>query len=116
MDIIGIIICSIFANIVVSEVGVNYMKDERYVKEERALVKIRLMTAGSVMEQLVLFFTIYFLGEVKIHQNLLEPYAAGVPDPGISLLLRLAGIVCSALLLVIALLIILLKGKRKNTT
>ena len=116
VDIIGIIICSIFANIVVSEVGVNYMKDERYVKEERALVKIRLMTAGSVMEQLVLFFTIYFLGEVKIHQNLLEPYAAGVPDPGISLLLRLAGIVCSALLLVIALLIILLKGKRKNTT
>ena len=116
VNIIGIIICSIFANIVVSEVGVNYMKDERYVKEERALVKIRLMTAGSVMEQLVLFFTIYFLGEVKIHQNLLEPYAAGVPDPGISILLRLAGIVCSALLLVIALLIILLKGKRKNTT
>ena len=114
INIIGIILSSTFANIVVSEVGAKYMKDERYVKEERSLVKIRLQTAGSIMEQLVLFFTIYVLGELGIHQNLLEPYSIGMPNPDISLLLRTTGLICSGLLLIVAVLIVCFAGKRRK--
>ena len=114
LNIVGIVLCSTFANIVVSEVSNNYLKDERYVVEERALVKTRLQTAGSIMEQLILFFTIYFLGEVKIHENLLEPYAAGTPNPEIALLLRGTGILCSLILLVIGVLIVIFAGKKEK--
>lgn len=114
MNIVGIILSSIFANIVVSEVNVNYMKDPRYVPEERALVKTRLQTAGSIMEQLVLFFIIYIVGEAGIHENLLEPYVAGNPNPEIALILRATGLICSFMLLIIAVLIVCIAGKRRN--
>ena len=114
LNIVGIILSSTFANIVVSEVNVNYMKDQRYKTEERALVKTRLQTAGSIMEQLVLFFTIYVVGETGIHINLLEPYVNGTPNPEISLILRATGLICSLMLLIIALLIVCLAGKRRK--
>ena len=114
VTIIGIILCSTFANILIAEVGDNYMKDERYVKEERALVKIRLLTAGSIMEQLVLFFTIYILGETGIHQNLLEPYVSKTPNLELSFLLRSSGFVCCGILLIVAILIVCVAGKRRK--
>ena len=110
----GIILSSTFANIVVSLVNVNYMKDQRYRLEERALVKTRLQTAGSIMEQLVLFFTIYIVGETGIHINLLEPYVNGTPNPEMSLILRATGLICSLMLLIIAILIVCLAGKRRK--
>lgn len=116
INILGIVLSSTFANIVVSEVSGKYMKDERYVIEERALVKIRLQTAGSVMEQLILFFTIYIVGEYGIHQNLLEAYASKTPAPEISLVLRATGVICCALLLAIAVLIVCFAGKRQSKT
>ncbi|MDY5986193.1 hypothetical protein [Sporofaciens sp. SGI.106] len=114
VNLTGIVLCGIFANIVVSEVSARYMKDERYVREERALVRIRLQTTGSIIEQLILFFTIYMLGEMRIHQNLLEPYAAGIPNPGVSLLLRTTGLICCTLLLLGAVLIVCFAGKRRK--
>ena len=114
LNIVGIILSSTFANILVSEVNVNYMKDQRYKTEERALVKTRLQTAGSIMEQLVLFFTIYIVGETGIHINLLEPYVNGTPNPEISLILRATGLICSLMLLIIAILIVCLAGKRRK--
>ena len=114
LNIVGIILSSTFANIVVSEVNVNYMKDQRYKTEERALVKTRLQTAGSIMEQLVLFFTIYIVGETGIHINLLEPYVKGTPNPELSLILRATGLICSLMLLIIAILIVCLAGKRRK--
>lgn len=114
LNIVGIILSSTFANIVVSEVNVNYMKDQRYKTEERALVKTRLQTAGSIMEQLVLFFTIYVVGETGIHINLLEPYVNGTPNPELSLILRATGLICSLMLLIIAILIVCLAGKRRK--
>ena len=114
LNIVGIILSSTFANIVVSLVNVNYMKDQRYKTEERALVKTRLQTAGSIMEQLVLFFTIYVVGETGIHINLLEPYVNGTPNPEMSLILRATGLICSLMLLIIAILIVCLAGKRRK--
>ena len=114
LNIVGIILSSTFANIVVSLVNVNYMKDQRYKTEERALVKTRLQTAGSIMEQLVLFFTIYIVGETGIHINLLEPYVNGTPNPELSLILRATGLICSLMLLIIAILIVCLAGKRRK--
>ena len=114
LNVVGIILSSIFANIVVAEVNVNYMNDKRYVPEERALVKTRLQTAGSIMEQLVLFFTIYIVGEAGIHENLLEPYVAGNPNPEIALILRATGLICSLMLLIVAILIVCVAGKKRN--
>ena len=47
------------------------------------------------------------------HQNLLEAYAAGIPDPSLSLLLHKVGLICSAILLLSAILIVCFSGKRK---
>ncbi|MGN0907140.1 MAG: hypothetical protein ACI4NM_08330 [Bullifex sp.] len=106
VNMIGIVLAGLFANVAVAEAGDGYMKDERYVPEERGLVRLRIQTAGSVIEQLVLFFTIYVLGEYRIHENLLAPYAAGLPDPEVSLKLRMAGMICSVLLSATAVLIV----------
>ena len=114
MTILGIVLSGLFANIAAAVVGRSYMGDERYVPEERALVRIRIQTTGSIIEQLVLFFTIYVIGEYRLHENLLEPYAAGLPDPGISLKLRFAGFISASLLFVIAVLITCFAGRKKK--
>ena len=91
-----------------------YSTDKRHVKLERPLVRIRLQTAGSIISQLVMFFTIYLLGEIGVHHNLLEAYAAGNPDPSITLLLNITGLICSFILLISAILIIALADKKEG--
>ena len=113
ISLLGLFLSSTWANVISSEVGARYMEDSRYVKNERALVRFRLQTAGSIIEQLFLFFTIYIMGDVSIHENILAPYAAGVPDAWVSLPLRASGFICSLLLLAAALAIVFFSGKRK---
>ena len=112
INLIGLTLAEAFANIVSSEIGGRYLADERHVKLERPLVRLRIQTAGSIISQLVMFFTIYLLGEIGVHQNLLQAYAAGTPDPTIGLLLRSAGVICSSILLISAFLIILIGVKK----
>ena len=66
------------------------------------------------MQQLAMFFIIYLLGEWGMHRNLLEAYAAGTPDPKLSLLLRTAGLILSAGLLLSAVLIERFTGKQRG--
>ena len=113
ISLLGLFLSSTWANVISSEVGARYMEDSRYIKNERALVRFRLQTAGSIIEQLCLFFTIYIMGDVSIHENILAPYAAGVPDAWVSLPLRASGFICSLLLLAAALAIVFFSGKRK---
>ena len=61
-----------------------------------------------------MFFIIYLLGELGIHRNLLEAYAAGTPDPNLSLLLFTAGLILSAGLLLSAILIVRFTGKQRS--
>ena len=94
--------------------GARYMRDERHVPLERTLVRLRIQTAGSILQQLAMFFIIYLLGELGIHRNLLEAYAAGTPDPNLSLLLCTAGLILSAGLLLSAILIVRFPGKQRS--
>lgn len=114
INLIGIMLSMAFGNITATEAAARYMKDERHEPLERSLVRLRIYAAGTILEQLVLFFTIYLCGEFRIHQNLLEAYAAGIPDPSLSLLLHRVGLICSALLLLSAILIVCFAGKRKT--
>ena len=113
INLIGIMLSMAFGNITATEAATRYMKDERHEPLDRSLVRLRIYAAGSILEQLVLFFTIYLCGEFRIHQNLLEAYAAGIPDPSLSLLLHKVGLICSAILLLSAILIVCFSGKRK---
>ena len=115
VNLIGIVLSGAFGSIVAAEAGACYMRDERHVPLERAIVRFRVHTAGSIMQQLAMFFIIYLLGEWCIHRNLLEAYAAGTPDPKLSLLLRTAGLILSAGLLLSALLIVRFSGKQRST-
>ena len=90
------------------------MRNDRHVPLERALVRFRIQTAGSILQQLAMFFVIYLLGEWGIHQNLLGAYAAGTPDPKLGLLLRTAGLILSAGLLLSAVLIACFAGRRRG--
>lgn len=114
VNLIGLVLSGTFGSIVAAEAGACYMRDERHVPLERALVRLRIHTAGSIMQQLAMFFIIYLLGELGIHQNLLGAYAAGTPDPGLSLLLRTAGLILSAGLLLSAILILRFTGKQRS--
>ena len=114
VNLIGLTLAEAFSNIVSSRVEGMYLTDERHVKLERPLVRIRLQTAGSIISQLVMFFTIYLLGEIGVHQNLLQAYAAGTPDPNIGLLLRTTGLICSLILIISALLIIFWGRKKEE--
>lgn len=113
-NLIGLVLSGAFGSIVAAEAGACYMRDERHVPLERALVRLRIHTAGSIMQQLAMFFIIYLLGEWGIHRNLLEAYAAGTPDPKLSLLLRTAGLILSAGLLLSAVLIERFTGKQRG--
>lgn len=113
-NLIGLVLSGAFGSIVASEAGASYMRDERHVPLERALVRLRIHTAGSIMQQLAMFFIIYLLGEWGMHRNLLEAYAAGTPDPKLSLLLRTAGLILSAGLLLSAVLIERFTGKQRG--
>ena len=113
-NLIGLVLSGAFGSIVASEAGASYMRDERHVPLERALVRFRIHTAGSIMQQLAMFFIIYLLGELEIHRNLLEDYAAGTPDPNLSLLLCTAGLILSAGLLLSAILIVRFTGKQRS--
>lgn len=113
-NLIGLVLSGAFGSIVASEAGASYMRDERHVPLERALVRLRIHTAGSIMQQLAMFFIIYLLGEWGMHRNLLEAYAAGTPDPKLSLLLRTAGLILSAGLLLSAVLIEHFTGKQRG--
>ncbi|MDY2656004.1 MAG: GyrI-like domain-containing protein, partial [Candidatus Limiplasma sp.] len=114
VNLIGLVLSGAFGSIAAAEAGACYMRDERHVPLERALVRFRVHTAGSIMQQLAMFFIIYLLGELGIHQNLLGAYAAGTPDPNLSLLLRTAGLILSAWLLLSALLIVRFTGKQRS--
>lgn len=114
VNLIGLVLSGAFGSIVAAEAGSCYMRDERHVPLERALVRLRIHTAGSIMQQLAMFFIIYLLGELGIHKNLLEAYAAGTPDPNLSLLLRTAGLILSAGLLLSAILIVRFTGKQRS--
>lgn len=114
VNLIGLVLSGAFGSIAAAEAGACYMRDERHVPLERALVRFRVHTAGSIMQQLAMFFIIYLLGELGIHQNLLGAYAAGMPDPNLSLLLRTAGLILSAGLLLSALLIVRFTGKQRS--
>lgn len=114
VNLIGLVLSGTFGSIAAAEAGTCYMRDERHVPLERALVRLRIHTAGSILQQLAMFFIIYLLGEFRVHQNLLEAYAAGTPDPKLSLLLRTAGLLCSIELLLSAILIVCFTGKRRN--
>ena len=114
VNLIGLVLSGAFGSIVAAEAGACYMRDERHVPMERALVRLRVQTAGSILQQLAMFFIIYLLGEFRSHRNLLEAYAAGTPDPKLSLLLRTAGLICSAGLLLCAILIVRFTGPRRG--
>ena len=114
VNLIGLVLAEAFGSIVAAEAGACYMRDERHVPLERALVRLRIHTAGSILQQLAMFFIIYLLGEFRIHRNLLEAYAAGMPDPKLSLLLRTAGLICCAGLLLSAILILRFTGKQRR--
>ncbi|MBP3522850.1 MAG: hypothetical protein J6M56_04685 [Clostridia bacterium] len=114
VNLIGLVLSGAFGSIVAAEAGACYMRDERHVPLERALVQFRIQTAGSILQQLAMFFIIYLLGELGIHQNLLGAYAAGTPDPGLSLLLRTAGLILSAGLLLSAILIERFTAKKRS--
>ena len=114
VNLIGLTLAEAFSNIVSSRIEGMYSTDERHVKLERPLVRIRLQTAGSIISQLVMFFTIYLLGEIGVHHNLLEAYAAGNPDSSITLLLNITGLICSFILLISAILIIALADKKEG--
>lgn len=116
INLLGILFSVAFGNITGAEAGARYMKDERHEPLERSLVRLRIYAAGSILQQLVLFFTIYLLGEFHLNQNLLEAYASGIPNPNDSLLLHMAGLICSAGLLLSAILIVCFAGKRKTKT
>ena len=106
VNFLGILLSGVFANMVAAEAGGKYMEDRRYVPLERPLVRLRIQTAGSILQQLVIFFTIYLLGEGWGHQNLLEAYAAGTPNPADGPLLRVTGLICGGTLLISAILIV----------
>lgn len=112
VNLLGLVLSETFGSIAAAEADAYYMRDERHVPLERALVRLRIHTAGSVLQQMAMFFIIYLLGEFGIHQNLLEAYAAGTPNPELSLLLRTAGLICSAGLLISAILIVRFAGKQ----
>ena len=114
VDLIGLALSMAFGSIVAAEAGTRYMRDERHVPLERPLVRLRIQTAGSILQQLAMFFIIYLLGEFRVHRNLLEAYAAGTPDPKLGLLLRTAGLICSAALLLSAILIVRFAGKTRS--
>ena len=114
VNLIGLVLSGAFGSIVAAEAGACYMRDERHVPLERALVRFRIQTAGSILQQLAMFFIIYLLGELGIHQNLLGAYAAGTPDPNLSLLLRTAGLILSAGLLLSAILIERFTAKKRS--
>ena len=115
VNLLALVLCTALSSIVSSEAGACYMRDERHVPLERPLVRLRIHTAGSVLQQLAMFFIIYLLGELGMHRNLLEAYAAGTPDPRLGLLLRTAGLILSAGLLLSALLIARFTGARRGT-
>ena len=114
VDLIGLALSMAFGSIVAAEAGARYMRDERHVPLERPLVRLRIQTAGSILQQLAMFFIIYLLGEFRVHRNLLEAYAAGTPDPKLGLLLRTAGLICSAALLLSAILIERFTAKKRS--
>ena len=114
VNLIGLVLSGALGSIVAAEAGACYMRDERHVPLERALVRFRIQTAGSILQQLAMFFIIYLLGELGIHQNLLGAYAAGTPDPNLSLLLRTAGLILSAGLLLSAILIERFTAKKRS--
>ena len=114
LNLLGIALSSSFSGVVSYHCGVKYMEDQRHARLERPLVKLRIQTTGSIIEQLLLFFSIYFLGEFGLHQNLLEAYVAGEPDAGLAPLLRSAGLVSAIILLLGALIIIFAFGRGKN--
>lgn len=114
INLIGLTLAEVFGNIVSAESGGRYMSDERHVKLDRPLTRLRIQTAGSIISQLVMFYTIYFLGEIGVHHNLLEAYAAGNPDPSITLLLNITGLICSFILLISAILIIAIADKKEG--
>lgn len=116
VNLLGILLSGGFANMVAAETGEKYMEDRRYVPLERPLVRLRIQTAGSVLQQLVIFFTIYLLGEGWEHQNLLEPYAAGMPNPSVGPLLRVTGLICGGTLLLSAILIACFAGSAGQPT
>ena len=114
VNLIGLVLSGALGSIAAAEAGACYMRDERHVPLERALARYRIHTAGSIMQQLAMFFVIYLLGEWGIHQNLLGAYAAGTPDPKLGLLLRTAGLILSAGLLLSAIMIMRFTGKRRS--
>ena len=114
-NLIGLVLSCAFGSIVAADAGACYMRNDRHVPLERALVRFRIHTAGSILQQLAMFFIIYLLGEWGIHRNLLEAYAAGTPDPNLGLLLRTAGLILSAGLLLSAILIERFTKKQRST-
>lgn len=114
VNLIGLVLSGAFGSIVAAEAGACYMRDERYAPTERPLVRLRIHTAGTILQQLAMFFVIYLLGEFRVHQNLLEAYAAGTPDPRLGLLLRTAGLICSAGLLLSAVLIVCFTRRQRS--
>lgn len=116
VNFLGILLSGVFGNMVAAEAGGKYMEDRRYMPLERPLVRIRIQTAGSILQQLVIFFTIYLLGEGWSHQNLMEAYAAGMPNPEVGPLLRVTGLICGGLLLLSAILIACFAGAAGQPT
>ena len=114
-NLIGLVLSCAFGSIVAADAGACYMRNDCHVPLERALVRFRIHTAGSILQQLAMFFIIYLLGEWGIHRNLLEAYAAGKPDPNLGLLLRTAGLILSAGLLLSAILIERFTKKQRST-
>lgn len=116
VNFLALLLSGIFGSMVAAAAGGQYMEDRRYAPLERPLVRLRIQTAGSVLQQLVIFFTIYLLGEGWEHQNLLGPYAAGMPNPAVGPLLRIASLICGGILLLSAILIACFAGAAGQST
>lgn len=105
VNFIGIILCSAFAGIVESDSKNDYLKDERHIPEERALTSQRIFTAGSVLNQVILLFTLFLLEKFNADQSLLYAYSSGIPDEKIGFLIKIAGLICSTILMISAVII-----------
>ena len=115
VNFIGIIICTAISGIVASNANKDYLNDGRHVVNERALARRRIYSTGCVINQVVLLFAVYLIGECCIGKNLLYAYANGIPDSTVGHLLRIAGLICCTILMVSAVLIAnyTFKGEKK---
>ena len=116
VNLIGILLADTFAGIVSADAGTVYLQDERHEPKERPLTRLRINTMGGILGQTVLFSVIWAIGSFRLQRNLLEAYASRTPDPGVGPALQAAGLICSAVLLLSAVLIAVFAKHPEDST